>query len=375
MKAIDAIRQIKARNPKFVTLDIEVGIEKDTEFAHANEYDLLCVGIGYEKGKVLVIGENACANDQVIKELGDLLRSVNVVCQNGKFDLAGLYMHCGPLKLWADTMLAHYVLDERPGVHDLEQMSVEDLGSPSWKGELNRYKKPGESYAVIPREVLYRYNAYDVANTYDLIELYLERMDEQKEEDTYFLLQGKMVKGKRLRDVQDFLCEASNELMFVELNGIAIDPEYIDELSEKLKKEIASLEISLNTMLPWIRTVDQDTGELDIDTRDYDKKTGGVNPRSPKQLLEVFKDFGMYTQSTDADTCKTIIDVKGIESPIGRFCSTLLDHRRVAKEHGTYVEGIRKRILAGTDRVYTSFPLAWNYGGSDLALETQISKT
>jgi len=44
-------------------------------------------------------------------------------------------------------MLAHYVLDERPGIHDLEQMSMEDLGSPNWKNTLNKYKKPGESYA------------------------------------------------------------------------------------------------------------------------------------------------------------------------------------------------------------------------------------
>jgi len=29
MKAVDAIRQVKALNPKFVTIDIECGIEKD----------------------------------------------------------------------------------------------------------------------------------------------------------------------------------------------------------------------------------------------------------------------------------------------------------------------------------------------------------
>jgi len=71
----------------------------------------------------------------------------------------------------------------------------------------------------------------------------------------------------------------------------------------------------------------------------------------------VFKDFGMYTQSTDADTCKMIIEVKGLDSTIGRFCATLLQYRMEAKEYGTYVDGIRKRILAGTTRVYPSFLL------------------
>jgi len=85
MKAVDAIRQVKALNPKFVTIDIECGIEKDASFGHPNEFDLLCVGIGYAKGKVLVIGENALKKDEVLEELGDLLRSVRIVCQNGKF--------------------------------------------------------------------------------------------------------------------------------------------------------------------------------------------------------------------------------------------------------------------------------------------------
>jgi len=233
---------------------------------------------------------------------------------------------------------------------------MEDLGSPNWKNTLNKYKKPGESYAVIPRDVLYKYNAFDVANTYDLIELYLMEIEAQQEKDTYFLLQGKMVPGKTLLDVHDFLCEVSNELMFVELNGIGIDPDYIDELAEKLEFNMGNLERSINDMLPWIKSVDED-GIPDVGQRDYDKKLGGVNPRSPKQLLQVFKDFGMYTQSTDADTCKMIIEVKGLDSTIGRFCATLLQYRMEAKEYGTYVDGIRKRILAGTTRVYPSFLL------------------
>jgi len=91
-------------------------------------------------------------------------------------------------------------------------------------------------------------------------------------------------------------------------------------------------------------------------SKDYNKK-GGVNPRSPLQLKKVFKDFGMFTQSTDAPTCKLIIEMKGANSPIGRFCTTLLEHRKGSKDYGTYVEGIRKRIYQGTTRVYPSFLL------------------
>jgi len=80
--------------------------------------------------------------------------------------------------------------------------------------------------------------------------------------------------------------------MFVELNGIGIDPDYIDELAEKLEFNMGNwkdpLTICFHGLSLWMRTVIPDVGQ-----RDYDKKLGGVNPRSPKQLLQVFKDFGM----------------------------------------------------------------------------------
>ncbi len=351
-QALEFLHQIDNRNPKRLVIDIEVGIEKDQEFGHANEHDMLCVGIAYDKAKVLVLSEEVMRSDAVLDRLAQLLNKYPVGAQNGKFDCAGLYIHCGPIRLSYDSMLDSYVLDERPGIHDLEQMGVEELGTPSWKQVLNQYKKPGESYAVIPRYVLYKYNAYDCSVTWDLIELFLSRMDKQEYKDTFYLLQGKMVPGKRLRDVQDFLCEVSNELMFVELAGMAVDPDYIDELSFKLQRQIAILEKSINEILPWVKDE-----EGFPEQKQYDKKMEGVNPRSPKQLLQVFKDFGIYTQSTDADTCKRIIEVKGPDSPIGKFCVKLLEHRGESKNYGTYVEGTRKRILAGTDRVYTSFLL------------------
>jgi len=196
IQALDLLNQIDSRNPKMLVIDIEVGIEKDKDFGHANEHEMLCVGICYEKGKVLVLSEEVMQLESVLDRLGALLRKYPVGAQNGKFDCAGLYIHCGQVKLRYDSLLAHYTLDERPGIHDLEQMGQEDLGTPSWKQVLNRYKKPGDSYAVIPRPVLYRYNAYDCSVTWDLIELYMLEIEAQDEKDTYFLLQGKMVPGK-----------------------------------------------------------------------------------------------------------------------------------------------------------------------------------
>src|SRR5690606_15505786 len=67
-----------------------------------------------------------------------------------------------------DTMLASYALDEMRGVHDLEAVAGDWLGSPNWKGVLDEYKKKGDPYDVIPLDVLTKYMAYDIANTYNL---------------------------------------------------------------------------------------------------------------------------------------------------------------------------------------------------------------
>lgn len=355
--AISALNEIDNLNPKMLVIDIESGIEKDTEFEHPNHHKLLCVGICYAPKKVLVLAEEVMYTESVMLGLGELLRKYPVGAQNGKSDGAGVYASCGAVKFKYDSLLANYTLDERPGIHDLEQMGVELLGTPEWKKVLRSYKKPGESYAVIPREVLYKYNAFDCCVTWDLIEVLLDRIDSQDPKDTYYLRAGKLERGKTLRDVHDFLIEASNELMFVELNGIAVDPGYIDVLAESFKTSLGFLEIKLNLMLPKVKQYDNDTGELLGEAEKNYDKDGGVNPRSPIQLLKVFRDFGMHMQSTDADTCKTIIEAKGEGSPVGRFCKALLEHRGETKDYGTYVEGIRKRILAGTTRVYPVFLL------------------
>src|SRR5262249_35654835 len=122
-----------------LVIDIECGIDKEVSFDHPNNYQLLCVGLGYARGKVLVVGELALRFQSVRDLLGRLLRRSRLIAHNGKFDLAGLYPVFKGLKLWFDTMLAHYVLDERPGTHGLGVLGPEVLGTPEWKDAIRQY--------------------------------------------------------------------------------------------------------------------------------------------------------------------------------------------------------------------------------------------
>lgn len=307
-----------------VVIDIEVGIEKDSGYDHPSQHDMLCIGIGYAKGKVCVIGEEAMKLKTVQDEVGMFLAKKKIIAQNGKFDLAGTYKyHKGEAKLWFDTMLASYCLDERPGIHGLKHMAVEYLGAPQYDEEIKRYVGPRDSYAVIPRPLLYKYNAYDVSCTWDLYEMFEAELGR-----------------KGMRRLHDFLVEASQQLMYLELNGIAVDRAYNAELTESYLGTLDSNRAGLDALLPKGK---------------YYDKAGGINPNSPKQIKEYLHDNGFVVESTNEDTIKKLQEKVTPGTDLAKFLETLLLNRRQAKLYGTYVKGLRKRLYGG--RVYTTYLL------------------
>jgi uracil-DNA glycosylase family 4 len=315
--ATRALQELAARSDlEEVAVDIEVDIDKDTGFDHPNQYGMLCVGLSYNSDSSIVIGETALKDKGVLDALKLVLTGKRVTAQNGKFDLAGLYPHLGALSLHFDTMLAHYVLDERTGgIHGLEGMAVEYLGSPSWKQELDKYKGPRDGYGVIPREVLYKYNGIDVCNTFRLKGVFTG-----------------MLEQAGLRHVHDFLVRASNQLMYLELNGIAIDRAYLDKLTYEYTERLEGIEAQI-----------QEAADIPI------------NPRSPIQIKKWFAENGVEVDSTNEDTLKALVEHPRSSDKIRTFCGILLKYRREHKLYSTYVKGIRKRLYRG--RVYPTFLL------------------
>jgi len=122
---------------EWLVVDIEVGIDRDTYFGHAERYEWLCVGLSWAPDKALIIGEEALRSAEVRKDLLETLRQKRLIAHNTKFDNAGLG---GGLPFEFDTMLASYCLDERPGTNSLDYCATEELGSPPWKHEIDRYK-------------------------------------------------------------------------------------------------------------------------------------------------------------------------------------------------------------------------------------------
>jgi len=332
--ALHVIAQLMGEAFPKLVIDIETGIDKDKEFVHPNHYQMLCIGICYAKGKVVVFGENACQSKLVLDALKQLFASKFLIAQNGKFDCEGLYPLIGNVDVHGDTMLAHYVTDERRGGHDLETLGVELLGAPSWKDEIAPYLGENKNYANIPRPILYKYNAYDDAVTWDLWELF------EKELDAPVSDPDKAMEGfKTLRGLHDFLVRAGNQLKFVELNGVAFDKKYSLDLSVEYTGELSELEEKIDAVVD----------------KDYDVRGGGINPRSPKQVREFLSDKKIRVKDTSKDTLERLQPKFAPTSQVGQFLTLLLDHRYKTKRHGTFIKGLRSRTYRG--RVYTTYLL------------------
>lgn len=328
--SIRALEQIKNHTGQRLVIDIETDVEKEDSYDHPNNYELLCIGLGYAKKRVVVIERNALKDKDVLSKLKELLASKDVTAQNGKFDASGLYPHVGDVRISFDTMLASYARDERRGVHSLDYQGIEILGTPNWKHVLDKYNPKKLGYGVVPPDVLDRYNAYDVAVTWELQDWYEEHFTED---------QWKL---------HDFLCAASNELKFLDLNGIAIDVPYNTRLTTEYLEVLEGIKEKL------VKLID-------------DPEWAGFNPNSPKQVKEVIEEVfnisiplkrnqkGQPAKSTDEQTLRSLMDSCDPESKEFDFLDTMLGWRENAKLYGTYVKGIRRRLYRG--RVYPNFIL------------------
>lgn len=313
-------------------VDIETGIDKDDADIHADQRPLLCVGICYEPGKVVVFGKNLMSDQSFLDHLGILLYEKELIMHNGKSDVAGLMPVMGPVNLRYDTMLEHYVLDERTGGHSLGVLGIELLGTPDWKSWTKPYLAKGaaKNFADIPPHVLYRYNAVDCDVTYRL----------------HFMFWSQ-IEGQGRTQAHDHMIKAANQLVYPEMDGIAFDMPYSLELTEDLQSQIAEVESDMASLLG--------------------KK---VNPRSTQQLIALFDERGWHVPTSTKNksgrgTGAKELEIARVEGRYDehpdalKFLDLLMQARDLSKDDGTYCRGMQIRAVDHGDhhRIHTTYTL------------------
>lgn len=281
-----------------IALDIESAgdIDEDT-FAAGH-----ILSIALWNGKFgVVIPEELAETDKATELIKRLCDTCTVICHNGTFDMPYLSKRLG-IRVYhhEDTLLMHFVLDNLAGEHGLKPLARRWLRAEDWDSDAKSYLKGGAYFENIPREKLYEYNLADVVWTFKLYEYFLPMLKNSGKYDYY---RYRMQVTKVLNDVQ--------------MNGVAVSLDALDDLEEKYKRQCDENLVTLR----------EHAGE-------------DFNPQSPKQIKDYFKAKGVSSPSFDSDHLKKLKrEGKEVE-----FIDALLAYRYAAKVIGSFIANVRRKV-------------------------------
>ena len=281
-----------------IALDIEsAGVIDEDTFAAGR-----ILSIALWNGKFgVVIPEELAETDKAAELIKRLCDTCTVICHNGTFDMPYLSKRLG-IRVYhhEDTLLMHFVLDNLAGEHGLKPLARRWLRAEDWDSDAKSYLKGGAYFENIPREKLYEYNLADVVWTFKLYEYFLP-----------------MLKNSGKYDYYRYRIRVTKVLNDVQMNGVAVSLEALDELEEKYKRQCDENLVTLRAH----------AGE-------------DFNPQSPKQIKDYFKDKGVSSPSFDSDHLKKLRR-EGKET---EFIDALLAYRYAAKVIGSFIANVRRKV-------------------------------
>ncbi len=185
----------------------------------------------------------------------EVLESKAIIMQESRFDMPWLWSVGIQPRLVFDTAIAHWLLDERRGMHSLAQMASRYLGAPDYKGKFRRkhgldvWTEESDEvseggWAAVPSRERRIYNATDADYTLRLAQLFKPDLKKQG-----------------LLRINKLLVEATYLYSELFYEGINVDWKYLGVMEGELGKQLEVVTAKLTAMAP-----------LDL------------NMRSPKQL-------------------------------------------------------------------------------------------
>ncbi len=358
----DHLNLHEASNPEEILRTIEIvrnvaqgrdiGVDIETRRIEWEDNKLLSIGFATDESTCYALynipikgargGEGISEGcNEVWQALEGLLTdpNINFVWHNGKFDCSRLKYLCNlDARIDDDTMLYHYcAVNEKRGTHGLKDLGQLYLQAPAWDDELDKIKREyckqhkirlGDfMYDDIPTSVLVPYMQRDCIAT-----LRLKRVLQRLGRPEASFIYGKLI-------------EASNVFMRVELNGVRLDMDYLEDLEYELEKELEGATKRLNEVSATI----WDPQQYSYDTGAKVKLTDEFNIKSPKQLKWMLQQvLGYPVPNTDAATIDMLIDEADaglITNPRAKdFLQAIASVRKNSKYMDTYVQGMRECV-------------------------------
>ena len=325
-----------------------IGLDSETSALACRDGYVLGLCLSHATGQGVYAAAEAF--DEVnINLLQRVIDTYPIVLHNAKFDMHFLSYHFG-LQFFGreihDTMVQHYILDERQGTHGLKSLTMKYGTLGDYDRELDEFKKEycrehkltatEFSYDLIPWDIMVDYSARDPAATLDL----------------HFKFMPIIEKNPRLLGLyQDLMMPGLHFLTKMEDRGIPISKPRLLAAKETLSAELDSLREELYSFEEVLKL------ELSQGTK--------FNPNSVPQLRKLLFDFAGLTPtgkltgtgaiSTDAAVLKDL-------SAEHRLPGLILEVRQKSKLISTYID----KLIPAIDRdskVRTGFNITTTTSG------------
>ncbi|WP_347923031.1 DNA polymerase I [Pontimicrobium sp. SW4] len=299
----------------------------DTETTGINPITAELVGIAFSwevgKGFYLPFPEDRNKAQELIEQLRPFFEneSIEKIGQNLKYDIKVLAKYNVSVKgKLFDTMLAHYLIN------------------PDMRHNMDVLAETYLNYTPISIEALIGKKG---KNQLSMREIPLEKQTEYAVEDSDITLQLKEHFEKELGEAntQKLFDEIEIPLLRVlaamELEGINLDKEFLNSLSEQLNSDILTLE-----------------------TKIYEAAGEEFNIASPKQLgIILFEKLKLVDKPKKTKTGQyaTSEDILSYLAKDHKIIQHILDYRGLAKLKSTYVDALPLQVEPSTGRVHTDY--------------------
>lgn len=331
-EALDYIRMVKTM------ICGPVAFDSETSALYARDGYLLGLSISHQEYQGRYIDADVIT-EEFVEDLQDVMDDPRkqIVFHNLKFDMHFYKFHLGITfdkaaneKRLHDTMLEHYVLDERRGTHGLKSLAMKYTDMGDYDFELDKFKEDyckkhkikqeDFTYDLIPFDIMWPYACKDTDATIRLHNFFIPKIEKNgKLNDLYY----------------DLMIPGCMFLQRVEDRGVPVS-------KARLKEAHIQLINKLNTARERLYSFDE--------VRALEEAQGSVfNPNSVNQLRVLLFDYlgleptgkltGTGAISTDAESLEKLAD----QHPVAKI---LLELRKTSKLISTYVEKILDSIDA-----------------------------
>lgn len=326
-----------------------VGLDSETSNLQCRRGHMLGISMSHKLHQGVYID-----SDLLDIEFCNLLQRVveefEIVYHNAKFDMHFFTYHLGidfsKCKQLHDTMVQHYLLDERQGTHGLKSLTMKygslgdyDAALETFKEEYchrNGMKKDDFTYDLIPWDIISKYAAKDTAATLELHYKFLPIIES----------------NPRLRSCYyDLMIPGLMFLTKMENRGIPVS-------IERLKAARAYLDTALTELYAKLYSYNE-VKQLEAD------QGSAFNPNSTPQLRKLLLDYlqldhsGKLTATGALSTDAEVLEELSSQHPLPKI---ILDIRQQAKLINTYID----KLIPVVDRdgkVRTGFNLTTTTSG------------